>query len=419
MAKQYDLVLWGATGFTGKLATAYLSGTKEPFKSAPVPLPPIGLRWAVAGRSKQKLEDGLRTAGAPAGVGVFVAEADDEAAIKAFVSQTKVVCSMAGPFQKYSSKVVKACAEAGTHYVDINGEIPWHRVMIDSYGDAAKRSGACIVPACGFDSVPSDLSTYLAVQQLRRAGAKGPIRRSRCYQFMNTGGGGGFSGGSMATGILQELDPIPLPPDAPHDCPFLIGGETKAGVREEDKDNKPPQFYEDVKSWAAPFIMSKVNSRVVRRTSELLDYGPEFNYQEVHLAPTPKAAEKMFKSVTQMPPAKVRAQMVKKGRLPSPGQGPSPEVRGKSSFQSLSVAETEAGEKAWAALSGGEAGYEETAKMVVEAALTLALHLPQLPGRAGGFMTPAVCFGEVYANRLVRAGIKIAAGSGAPGKAKL
>eukprot|EP01062_Namystynia_karyoxenos_P046159 TRINITY_DN3446_c0_g1_i2.p1 TRINITY_DN3446_c0_g1~~TRINITY_DN3446_c0_g1_i2.p1 ORF type:complete len:423 (+),score=106.31 TRINITY_DN3446_c0_g1_i2:78-1346(+) len=413
-ARPLDVVIWGATGFTGKLATAYLSGNNKPFYSCKVPQPRAGLRWGVAGRSKEKLQQTLTEYGAPSGTPVFVAEGHDKEAIERFVSQTKVVCALAGPFSKYSNLVVEACVRLGTHYCDITGEVAWHRTLIDRFGEQAARKGACIVPSCGYDSLPSDIGCWCAVQELRRvAGPGAAVRRVRCFQTVHAGGGMGLSGGSTATGIDTELNPVPLPPGVDRDSPFLLGGQPAIGVREEDKDTTEVAFHSDVGMWAGPFMLAGPNRRVVRRSHQLLGYGPQFAYQEVAQTPNETGARVLQRMIEKMPPAHVRAEMVKKGRLPAPGQGPVPEMRAKSFFRSVAIAEAETGEKAWAMLSGGEAGYEETAKMVCEAAITLAKDLAFCTGK-GGLLTPASCFGPAIIGPLRHAGIAITTGPGLP-----
>eukprot|EP01065_Artemidia_motanka_P032164 TRINITY_DN39202_c0_g1_i1.p1 TRINITY_DN39202_c0_g1~~TRINITY_DN39202_c0_g1_i1.p1 ORF type:complete len:423 (+),score=84.02 TRINITY_DN39202_c0_g1_i1:66-1334(+) len=418
-ARPLDFVIWGATGFTGQLATAYLSGCQEPFKSTKIQKDRYAsLKWGVAGRSREKLERVLRENGAPSDVPVFVAGSEDVEGIRAFVSQARVVVAMAGPFWRHSTKVVEACIELGTHYVDITGETAWHRALIERLGDKALKNGVCVVSHCGYDSLPSDLGTLRAVQELgRTVGSSTRVRRVRGYHAML--GRGGLSGGSMATGLDEELHPVPLPPGVDRDSPFLLGSPVHV-ARKEDLNITEALFYPDMKAWGTTFIMEKINTKVVRRSAMLLGYGPSFGYQEVGLAPNEKAARIIQKKMMNIPPAHVRAEMVKKGRLPAPGQGPSPGDRAKTTFKSFVVAEAEDGRKATAVVTGGEPGYEETAKMVIEAAVCLSKQLEHCPGKAGGFLTPAACMGNVLINRLHNAGIRFTSFAGTPaGQSKL
>eukprot|EP00927_Polykrikos_kofoidii_P073237 TRINITY_DN69299_c0_g1_i1.p1 TRINITY_DN69299_c0_g1~~TRINITY_DN69299_c0_g1_i1.p1 ORF type:complete len:455 (+),score=76.85 TRINITY_DN69299_c0_g1_i1:64-1365(+) len=400
--RDLDLIVWGATGFTGELATAYLTGDASKIFSWPVKsaAAPSDLKWAIAGRSRSKLE------ALNAGVEIIVCDSSDEVAIKCMVSRTRVVVGFAGPFVKYSDKVVEACVRSGTHWCDICGEVDWHRSLIDRFGYLAKATGACIVSHCGYDSVPSDLGTLFAVNALRSrfADPSLKVKSVMVHQIMQ----GGMSGGTLQTGLARETNPISLTKGVDLDDVFLIGGETVNGVRPEDKPETKAYFDEDLQAWLGPFMMAGINTRVVRRSSMLLGYGPNYNYREVMICPNEKAAKKAEKeaSPNKVPPAVIE-KMIEAGRLPKPGQGPSPEVRAKSRFLSAVIATAENGESIACTLSGHEAGYEQTACMAIEAGLSLVYESAACPGinSGGGFLTPAACMGTVLINRLQRAGM--------------
>ena len=193
---------------------------------------PSTVKYALAGRNRAKLEQVKKEMGCKSDVPIFVADADDPAAVDAVVAQTKVVVALAGPFLLYGSNIVSACARLGTHYVDITGETPWVAKMIEEHEAAAKESGAVIVPLCGFDSIPSDIGCLVAVNELRRAEPGAAIRRVNCVQHFPAAGA---SGGSMANGPALAKNPIVLKSGKDLEDIFLLGGEPAGGPRPEDE----------------------------------------------------------------------------------------------------------------------------------------------------------------------------------------
>ena len=406
-----DVVVWGATGFTGRLACAYLARDASKFFSFQLGEAGPGrkVRWGVAGRNADKVRRVLQECRAPDDTEVFVVEASDEAAIRKMVESTKVVCSLAGPFVKYSDKVVEMCAQTGTHYVDICGEPVWVRSCKDRHDDRARATGACIVNFCGYDSIPSDLGCLYAVRALRNkvGDASAHVRAVRMYQVMYTDGQQGFSGGSLQTGLVDKGNPkLKLTAGVDPDSPFLLGGETPEGIRDIDQFQTAAKYSEELGFWTAPFGMEHINAVAVRRSAGALGYGRLFNYQEVVVAPSEKDAKKMARRAVDPVPPEVIRKMIEAGRLPKPGEGPLPKHRRRMAFLSLLSAEAEDGTKAYVAVRGGEAGYEETAKMVVESALALAMQPADCPGTStGGFLSTAQCMGSVLIDRLRAAGI--------------
>lgn len=397
-----DLVVYGASGFTGRLVCAYLRRNA-----------PASLRWALAGRDAAKLEqvasETLPGGGeecAPVDI-IGGCDGDGSAAHKIVgVARPRVVLSTAGPFIKFSDAVVGACAQAGVSYVDIDGEIPWVKRVLQRDDEAARSSGALIVPNCGFDSVPSDLIAQRATQLLAaRSGSGAPCVRLRAYVEMK----GVVSGGTIETGLLME----DLFPDEQRD-PFLLGGcdALARGVGSAlDADPTEAMYDPAVRRWVAPFGMAKINTRVVRRSAGALNAyanvdAREIHYGEVALAPGgAAAAEKMARNAA-IPPSALRV-LRDKGRLPKPGAGPSPERRASSSFRVVCVADAADGERAVCSIAGGDPGYEETAKMVSEAALA-AVAGERMPGaEQGGVLTPAAAFGGGLVDRLRDAGMSI------------
>ena len=269
MNRDLDIVLWGATGFTGELAVAYLKGDASKIFSfeCKEAAAPADLRWAVCGRNRSKLE------ALDAGVEIIVCDADDRAGIESFVKRARVVVGLAGPFVKYSDLVVAACAQYGTHWVDIAGEITWIRSLIDRFSDRARANGAFIVNQCGYDSIPSDLGALFAVHALRSKATDpdSPIRSIINYQI----GLGGMSGGSLQTGLSPRTHPLRLADGVDPEDPFLLGGEPAGGIRDEDHPTPEICFNEGLGRWVAPFMLEALNVRAVRRSNMLLGYGPK------------------------------------------------------------------------------------------------------------------------------------------------
>jgi short subunit dehydrogenase-like uncharacterized protein len=383
-----DLVLFGATGFTGRLVADYLRDKN--------------VEWAIAGRDRKKLE------ALGVGVPILVADANDPASLEAIVKQTKVVCTTVGPYAKYGSPVVAACARNGVHYCDLAGETQWIRKMIDAHHEEAKRTGARIVPCCGFDSIPSDLGTWIVQEHAKKA--HGEPCESVTFAMGKTRGG--FSGGTIASmlNIFDEakrdravrkvlLDPYSLNP---------------AGERGLDgADQRGVVFDRDLDAWTAPFIMAAINTRVVRRTNALggYPYGRSFRYREVMAFPRGPRGFAMASGVVAAiggfigasaigPVRKLLERMV----LPAPGEGPDAELREKGFFE-VELFGRGRGFNVRAHVKGkGDPGYAATAVMLAESALSLAKD----PGGDGGVLTPALAMGNRLIDRLRAAGMTFA-----------
>jgi short subunit dehydrogenase-like uncharacterized protein len=395
----YDIVIYGATGFTGTQAAEYFDdhvrGT---------------LRWAIAGRNAAKLND-LRGE-LHSRPDVLVADADDATAIDQLVAKTRVVLTTAGPFARYGEALVRSCANRGVDYVDITGETPWARRMIDRYEAKAVGSGAKIVPFCGFDSVPSDIGTHLLVEHFR---AHGKATRSVCaFQRAQ----GGVNGGTIAsmTNMMASADrnvfddPLLLNPDAYRSSDDAL----------DNRDPVAPQFNADLKRWVAPFFMAPINTRVVRRSHALSSqwqapYGDHFRYQEywdlgasAGYAGNALAAfgMGMFQSLLRLPGVTRFVEAF----APAPGEGPSQQTMDDGFYECRLVGTADDGSKAWALIAGaGDPGNRATVKFVCESALALATQRDRLPGGSGraGFLTPATAFGDVLVQRLRAAGVTL------------
>ena len=386
------MVVFGATGFTGRLVAAYLAAAKE------------RPRWAIAGRSKAKLDAlGL-------GVPVLVADALDPAAMAALAQRTKVICTTVGPYATYGSAVVAACAAHGTHYCDLTGEVPWMRRMIDAHDATAKASGARIVHTCGFDSIPSDLGTWALQQALiARTG-----RPASSVTALFGESSGTVSGGTVASGLgtaaeasadrsvrtllanPYALDPDPAAPRPPAPDVAAIGWDAR------------------LKMFTVPFMMAGINTRVVRRSHALagLPWGDDFVYREVMSTPGSARGLMMAAAVTgglaslafAMKRPRLRAALAR--RAPQPGDGPTLEQRTRGHWKARFVGE--AGGQRVVYVAGdahGDPGYASTAKMLGESALCLALD-PLTT--AAGVTTPSLAMGSHLLDRLRRAGLTFA-----------
>ena len=409
--RPFDVVLWGCTGFTGRLVAKYFATRVA--KRQP------GLRWALAGRSEEKLVSLSTDCAHPEGnVPFLVASASDQAEVDKVAASTKVILSTAGPFAQHGAPVIDACIRNGCDYVDINGETGWHRQMIDTYDDAARDAGVVLIPSSGFDSIPSDLGSAWMTQRIFDASGL-PTRRVSCYASLR----GSFSGGTVASGINSELTHGTALSD-----PFLLGGQpySFSGITDDEHDDLLEPVYDPlIGSYTAPFGMSTINTRIVRRSVGLLEeddpgchserYSPDFCYRECMTAPDEATAAKMARAAAA--PASKLAEMVASGRLPSPGDGPDEATRASSWFDFKFVAEADgpAGAsgtlsyKLCGTISGGDPGYDETAKMVSETAVLLAMSdREELPAsaRRAGFLTPSTALGSLLQERLHTEGIR-------------
>lgn len=397
-SRESDVVLYGATGFVGRLIAAYIAEHA-----------PAGMRVGLAGRSKSRLE-AVRSELPAAAHGWALIEADsgDADSVAALAANTRVLFTTVGPYAKHGLPVVEACARAGTHYADLAGEVPFIREAIDRYDVLAKTSGARIVHSCGYDSVPSDLGVLLLHQAAEADGAGGLVEVQLVAKAK-----GGLSGGTLESmrGQLDAMrsstamrslaaDPFALSPD-----------RTREPTTRQPPDAGPVRRSADG-TWTAPFIMAPVNTRIVRRSNALQGwaYGRSLQYGEVMgVAPGPAGAViaramalglRAFTGAMAFPPTR----RVLDRYLPAPGRGPSISTQRKGWFHSQVTARTEDGQRYQAMAAGpGDPGYAATAVMAGETALALALDGDRLP-TAKGSLTPATALGNVLIQRLRAAG---------------
>lgn len=397
--RPYDVVLYGASGFVGRQTVAYFA--KHTAVYAP------GLTWALAGRSKDKLEAVRKATGAQH-AGIVVAEAHDAAAMEALARSAKVVLSTAGPFAMYGSELVAACVRNGTHYVDITGETPWVKGLIDQHHVAAQRKGTRIIPFCGFDSIPSDLSAHLANQAMLERYGEACVATKVAFSIR-----GGFNGGTLASFFHM----LASGQSAAMQDPFLLNpNESRPPLGPAHADPMGPRRDTDFGAWLGPFLMSTINTRVVRRSAALLGYADGYAYQEylrlgkgpvAALAATSLSLGSLTSQVAlQWSPIRKLAQRL----APPPGAGPSEASMDGGSFRALWVGHSASGKMVRGMVADkGDPGNRATTKMLCESALALALQLHELPGgpKHGGVLTPASGLGDVLVQRLRAAGMTL------------
>ena len=400
--RPYRLILFGATGFVGRLAAAYLAQRREP------------LVWAIAGRDAARLEALRRQlADAPNAPGVVVADSADAAAVDTMAAATRALISTAGPFARYGDPVVDACVRHRTHYADITGETVWVRGLIDRHHAQAARDGTRIVPFCGFDSIPSDLGAFLLARHIQQVfGA--PCGEVTAYFRMF----GGFNGGTLASNFERHARG-----DAARGRdPFLLDPDPRRSFVEIEANRDPagPRFDHAIGAWVAPFIMGPINTRVVRRSAALLaqwgiGYGPDFRYQEYTRLSGPftgaqatllSGAAALFEAGVRLAPTRRLLERV----LPRPGTGPSESLMARGRFETELIGHSADGRSARAVIAfDGDPGNRATLRLLCESGLLLAGDAGALPGGAarGGVLTPAAAFGETLVPRLRGAGFRI------------
>lgn len=387
--REFDLIVFGATSFVGQILTRHLAERGA------------GVNWAIAGRNADKLASVADEADVD--VPQIVADAADGAAMRALAERTKVVASTVGPYALYGSPLVAAVTATGTDYCDLTGEPQWMRRMIDEHHDAAVASGARVVHACGFDSIPSDLGVWFTQQRAQEQFGQPCRSIALRVKAMK----GGASGGTIASGLnlieeasgdadLRKLlaDPYAL---APAD---LRSGPRQPNVTYPQRDGASGQ-------WIAPFIMAAANTRVVQRTHALLGrpWGPDFLYDEAMMvgsgvtgalkASAVAGGMGAFAGMAAFGPSRSLLKKV----LPDPGEGPSPEAQEAGFFDLRLYGRTADGGEIVTKVTGDrDPGYGSTAKMLAESALAF-LDLPR--GEVGGgFWTPATAFGDLLIERL-------------------
>lgn len=390
MTRDFDVVIFGATGFTGQLVAEYIR-TRG-----------VTTRWAIAGRNKAKLEQlGFS-------VPILVGDALSRPDMDAIAKRTKVVCTTAGPYLKYGATLVAACAAAGTHYCDLTGEVPFMRRMIDAHDAEARASGARIVHTCGFDSIPSDLGCWLAQKAFAERFGHPAQQVTALYGETS----GGFSGGTIASAMT-----IADEANADRDVRRLLANPygldpDPTAAHAASPDDSAPGWFAPLKLFTVPFVMAQVNTRVVRRAHALAGFpwGQDFRYREVMSTPGSVRGAAMAAGTTvglaglafALGSPKLRGLLAK--RAPRPGEGPSRETRQNGHWRVRLYAERGGEHLTYVCGDAhGDPGYGSTAKMLGESALCLAHDALTSPG---GVTTPSVAMGDALANRLRAAGLE-------------
>ena len=374
----YDVVIYGATGFTGRLVAEYMNTTYGVGKD---------VSWAMAGRSLDKLKTVRDEMGIPKSVDLIVADASDPASLEAMVKSARCVLTTVGPYQLYGAPLVEACATQGVDYVDLSGEVAWMHDMIAAYEGTAKKSGARIVFSCGFDSIPFDLGVlFLQNEAMREFGTPAVRVKGRMRKMKGT-----FSGGTAASGretmARAMRDPAVM---AVLRNPFSLTG----GFEGPDQPHgMSVQEDEDFGSWVAPFIMAPINTKNIHRSNAIMGhpYGTDFVYDEMMLTGPGEAG-------------KAAAEMVAKSNTmggddgPKPGEGPSKEEREAGLYDFALLGITKNGDRIRATVTGDkDPGYGSTSKIISEAAICLVKDCTDL---GGGIYTPAAAMGLTLVGRL-------------------
>ena len=400
--REFELVVFGATSFVGKLVCAYLAKEyTEP-----------NLTWAMAARSESKLLELKQALGEVASpIPLIVADSMDENSLLAMSERTAALISTVGPYSLYGDLLLKACISSGTDYCDLTGEPQWIKRMLDLHEAAAQASGARIVNCCGFDSIPSDLGVkFLQEQAQQRFGRYCDRVKMRVLAMK-----GGASGGTIASGINMYKE-------AAGDTALQAELKDLYSLCDEDYDHRLSQhdvsveYDEDFNAWAGPFVMAAINTRVVLRSNAIAahPYSKEFYYDEGMLTGAGRKGEKRARRLSLATRIMARALTLGLIRwlaarlfLPKPGEGPSPQQRENGHYDLRFVGRTERGEVIRVRVTGDrDPGYGSTAKMLAQAAISLRRDVDK-DSLAGGFWTPATVFNDRLIQRLqFHAGMK-------------
>lgn len=383
--REFDVIVFGASGFTGRLVAEYLDARYG-----------VGgdVRWAMAGRSQDKLEAVRVEIGAPADTPLVVADSDDPASLRALAERTRCVLTTVGPYTWYGEPLLAACVETGTDYVDLCGEVLWMHEMIERHHARAVETGARIVHSTGFDSIPFDHGVLFLQQAAQeRFGSPCQRVRTRVVDMRGTLSGGTAASGK-ATMEAVQADPSKLPTLM---NPFSLAD----GFQGPEQPSGNDVMEEEISGgWVAPFFMAPINTKNIHRSNALLGhrYGEDFEYDEMFATGPGDAGRKMAEAMVAM-----SAGMTGEGG-PKPGEGPSKEEREAGGYALLLIGTHADGGEIRARVTGDkDPGYGSTSKIIAEAALCLIDDCQDTPG---GLWTPAAALGEALIPRLVeRAGM--------------
>lgn len=376
-AGDFDLIVYGASGYTGRLVAEHLA---QHYRRDPA------LKWAMAGRSEEKLAKVREEIGAPPSTPLLIADASDPRSLKHMAARTKIVLTTVGPYQLYGSALVAACTESGTDYVDLCGEPGWMRAMIETHETTAKKTGARVVFSCGFDSIPFDLGVFFLQNEANRrfggpcADVKARVRKMK----------GALSGGTVAS--LKATMAAHGDPEAAKllNSPFALTPGFEGPQQPSDSE---PQLDEDVGAWVAPFIMAPINTKNIHRSNLLLGhaYGTDFRYSEMLVTGSGERGEKIATAI-------VSDNVLMHDDAPKPGAGPTAQERESGYYDILFIGKSAHGHTIRASVAADiDPGYGSTSKMIAESALCLLREPTTTPG---GIWTPASAMGSTLIRRL-------------------
>ena len=376
---EFDVVVFGATGFTGQLVAEYLN--KQYGKNS-------GVTWAMAGRSADKLAEVRDLIGAPSDTPLIVADSSDAASLEDMARRAKCVLTSVGPYSLYGEPVVKACVEAGADYVDLCGEVLFMREMIAKYQTAAIQSGARLVFSCGFDSIPFDLGVqYLQEEAVKSFGLPMSRVRGRMRSMQGTLSGGTAASGAATMAAVQNDASLMAPLMDPFSLADGFQGPAQPAGNQVQED-------EALGIWVAPFMMAVINTKNIHRSNALMGhaYGEDFVYDEMMVGGSGEAGKAAAEAAASN-------QFMPEGEAPKPGEGPSKKEQEEGYYDLMVHGTSSDGNTLCVTVTGDkDPGYGSTSKMIAESAICLVKDLPEV---AGGFYTPAPALGATLRNRLI------------------
>ena len=373
--KKYDFIVFGATGFTGKLVVEYLV---ERYSSNPE------IKWALAGRNLEKLKSVAKSKNVPDDICLFTADSNDKTSVENLISKTRCILTVVGPYQLYGNNIIESCAKSGTDYVDLCGEPGWMHEKINELSDISKESGSRIVFSCGFDSIPFDLGVlFLQNEIIKRFNKPAPNVRGR-VRAMN----GEFSGGTAAS-LGATMSALKEKPElfAVLANPFALSNGFIGP--DQPADNKPV-YDEKLDSWVAPFFMAPINTKNIHRSNALMDhiYGEDFCYNEMWIQGTGDEGKAAADFISKSNPL---------SNAPQPGEGPSRESRENGNYDLLFCGDIDDKSIHVSVTGDMDPGYGSTSKMITESAVCLVKECDDLNG---GIYTSASSMGTKLIKRL-------------------
>ena len=377
--REFDVVIFGASGYTGKLVAEYMNDQYGDDQS---------IKYAIAGRNTEKLLEVKKDLNLNEDITILEVDSTDLDSIDKMTTSAKCILTTVGPYQLYGSKLVESCAKNGTDYVDLTGEPGWMYEMINAHKETAQKSGARLVFSCGFDSIPFDLGVYFVQNAAKeKFGKPAPHVRGR-VKAMN----GEFSGGTIAS-LGATMSTLKEKPELIKVLanPFSL---TEGFEGPSQLDDSKPLLDEKMNMWLAPFVMAPINTKNIHRSNALLDhaYGKDFCYDEMMIAGEGDEGEQIAKAMSSGNP-------MGGDNVPQPGEGPSKESREQGNYDVLFFADLEEGSIGARVTGDMDPGYGSTSKMIAESALCLVQDCSNL---AGGIYTPAPSMGEKLIDRLIK-----------------